>query len=387
MVFTSVPRKTIIDALHHIRDLHRRILPTTEQETLAYERRETLTRDLLSNLHRTDEHPTLKTLLEVGKICSLTLDGVHKLFGYNLEGIREFDFKLNRGRTHIVDDYPYNRDLPIDLPARLASRESFRTDARLRDLVLEWQKGAPIRAIEEDGWNKAGTFYVHVGTEDSLGSSLPPGSMALVEPIGEGEKAQPNPRTIYLLQFPNGYRCCHCVVASGILRPLNSANIFSRKSQFKYPGEVRIAGRIRMFAVDLPLPEFSLASLPQSEAGADLILPWEHSTRDRLLSTKKKRFQRPRKEREFIRDFLRDQLHAKLSERTERRYRSATSSDPHVNALIHLTVANVARYGCSSNGRLVVLRSGKVFARHTPERAFLRRCSRRRTDYPSSLPC
>lgn len=101
MVFTPVPRRTILDALLHIRDLYRRILPSTEQETLAYERREIFTRDLLSNLHRTNEHPTLKTLLDVGEICSLTLDGVHRLFGYNLDAIREFDLKLNGGRTHI----------------------------------------------------------------------------------------------------------------------------------------------------------------------------------------------------------------------------------------------------------------------------------------------
>ena len=101
MVFNSVPRNAIIDALVHIRDLHRRIKPSNEREIRAYERREAATRDLLSNLPRTNEHPTLKTLLEIAEICSLTLEGAHRLFGYDLEAIRDFDLRLNGGRTHI----------------------------------------------------------------------------------------------------------------------------------------------------------------------------------------------------------------------------------------------------------------------------------------------
>ena len=211
-------RDSVRDALAHIRELHRRMKPSTEREKRAYERREAAMRDLLSNLPRTNEHPTLKTLLEVVDICSLTLEGAHRLFGYNLEEIRNFDLWLNGGRTHIFESYPFNRDLPVDLPARLAPHDSFRFDAPLRELVLEWQSDTPIRAIEEAGWKKPGSFYVHVGTEDSLGSSIPPGAMALVEPVVDAEEILPSPRAIYLLQFENGYRCSHCVVAGGKLR-------------------------------------------------------------------------------------------------------------------------------------------------------------------------
>ncbi|WP_263337496.1 hypothetical protein [Acidicapsa dinghuensis] len=299
----------------------------------------------MSNLPRTSEHPTLKTLLEIAEICWLTLEGAHRLFGYDLEAIRDFDLRLNGGRTHIFESYPFNRDLPVDLPARLASHESFGVDASLRDLVLEWQKETPIRVIEEDGWKKPGAFYVHVGTEDSLGSSIPPGAMALVEPIGENEKALPNPRAIYLLQFANGYRCSHCVVTRGTLRLFSTERAYFAREEFAYPGAVRIAGRVRMFAINLPVPDHpSLRPLPHAARGADLILPWEHVTRDSLLATKRRRFKRSKEEKEFIQQFLRTELQAKLSERSERRYRSDTSSDPHVNALLHLTLANVARY-------------------------------------------
>jgi hypothetical protein len=63
-----------------------------------------------------------------------------------------------------------------------------------------------------------------------------------------------------------------------------------------------------------------------------------------LLATKHKRFRRSKDEDRFIRDFLRADLNAKLSGRTERRYRGDTSSEPHGNALIHLTIAHAVRY-------------------------------------------
>jgi hypothetical protein len=198
--------------------------------------------------------------------------------------------------------------------------------------------------LEGKDWEQPGAFYVHVGTGDSLGSSIPPGALALVEPVSKEEVLRPNPRGIYLLQFGNGYRCSHCVVTRGKLR-LFSSGAYLGREDFAYPGAVRIAGRIRMFAVSLPVPEYpSRYLLPECQTCADLILPWEHRTRARLLETKHKRFKRLKEEEGFIRDFLKAEFHAKLSGRTERRYRSHTSSEPHVNALLHLTIAHVARY-------------------------------------------
>jgi hypothetical protein len=344
-VYGHIPRGEIIDALVHIRDLHRKITSSNERDLRAHERREAATRDLLSNLPRTNEHPTLKTLFEIADTCSLTLEGAHRLFGYDLGAIREYDLRLNGGRTHIFESYPFERDLLIDLPSQLAPGEAFGANALLRDLVPKWQTDIPIRTLEEEGWHKAGTFYVHIGTKDSLGSTIPPGAMALVEPVGTNEKTYPNPRSIYFLQFGNGYRCSHCVVTRGKLRLFSSERTYLGREEFAYPGSVRIVGRIRMFAVTLPIPEYSSQwSLPPCRPCADLILPWEHGTRDGLLATEHKRFRRSKEEELFVQDLLKMELNAKLSGRSERRYRRPTSSAPHVNALIHLTLAHVARY-------------------------------------------
>lgn len=344
-MYSPVLRTEIANALVHIRDLYRRIKPLNVRGLRAHERREASIRDLLSNLPRTNEHPTLKTVLEVAETCGLTLESAHRLFGYDLRRIREYDIQLNGGRTHIFESYPFERDLPVDLPLRIAPLEAFNGDASLRDLVPEWQTELPIKALGEAGWSRSGTFYVHVGTEDSLGSSIPPGAMALAEPVDQNEALHPNPRRIYLLQFGNGYRCSHCVATGGKLRLFSSGRTYLGREEFLYPGSVRIAGRIRMFAMDLPVPEYpSLHLPPQHRQGADLILPWEHRSRDSLLAAKHRRFRRSKEELQLIGDVLRDELHAKLSGRSERRYRRPTSSEPHVNALIHLTVAHVARY-------------------------------------------
>jgi hypothetical protein len=344
-VHSPVPSGEIVEAIIHVRDLFRRIKPSNERELRAFERREAATKDILSNLPRTNEHPTLRTLLEIAEIYSLTLEGAHRLFGYSLQDIRECDLHLNGGRTHIFESYPFERDLLIDLPVRLAPTDSFSADALLRDLVLEWQTGIPLRALEENGWQQPGTYYVHVGTEDSLGSSIPAGATALVEPVGEAERALPNPRSVYLLQFANGYRCSHCVVTRNRLQLFSTGRTYLGREDLAYPGSVRIAGRIRMFAMSLPLPDYPApASLPHGPRGAELILPWEHRTRDKLFASKHRRFKRTLEEELFIHDFLKDQLHAKLSNRSERRYRRPTTSDTHVNALIHLALAHVARY-------------------------------------------
>ena len=345
MVYRPVSRGEILDALLHLRELYRQIKPSSQRELLASERREAATRDLLSNLPRVSEHPTLRTLLEIADMFRLTLDGAHRLFGYDLDRIREYDLRLNGKRTHIVESYPFERDLPIDLPSQLGTREAFASNALLQDLVAQWQTDVPIRALDEEGWHQPSTFYVHVGTEDSLGSSIPPGALALVTPVDQDEQMRPNPRGIYLLQFGNGYRCSHCVVTRGKLRLFTTAKIYLGAEEFIYPGDVRIAGRLRMFAVSLPIPEYPfLRSLPRCNPCADLILPWEHRTRSSLLATKHKRFKRSREGEQFVREFLRRELSSKLSSRSERRYRSPTTSEPHVNALIHLSIAHLARY-------------------------------------------
>jgi hypothetical protein len=302
-----------------------------------------------------NEHPTLRTVLDVANMFSLTLDAAHQLFGYDLNEIRNLDSRFNGGRTRIIESYAFSRDVPVELPTTLSSTQAFDTDALLRDLVLDWQTDLPIRVLDREAWRRRGSFYVQVGTEDSLGSSLPHGSIGLVEPLPEEELHQPSPRRIYLLQFGNGYRCSRCVVSRGKLVLLVARKNYPGSQMFSYPGEARIVGRVSTFALGLPMPEYSnIQSLPRAAGGAPLLLPWEQPSMDQLLAAEHRRFRRSSEEASKIRDELETIFHARLTGRTERRYRRPTPSEPHVNTLIQMVLANTARYTDSlrANGSL-----------------------------------
>ena len=77
-MYTPVPREEIADTLIHLRGLFREIPLTDEKDYLAREKREILAKNLLSNLFRTKDHPTLHVVLEVADAFSLTLDGAHR---------------------------------------------------------------------------------------------------------------------------------------------------------------------------------------------------------------------------------------------------------------------------------------------------------------------
>ena len=127
---------------------------------------------------------------------------------------------------------------------------------------------------------------------------------------------------------------------------------YTGPQEFSYPGGVRIAGKVRMFSLTLPAPDYPLLrSLPNAPSNGPLILPWEHASMDRLFLAKYQRFHRPKQELPRVRETLEAVFRSRLSGRTERRYRSPTASQPHVDALIQLTLANMARYTDSIRAR------------------------------------
>lgn len=347
-MYEHVPRSHIIEVLSHLRELLRQTEPTNERERRAAEQREVIAKYLISNLPRTSEHPTLSSLMEVAETFRLTIGATHQLFGYDLDMIRQQDLLLNTSRTHIVESYIFDRDRLVDVPSELAAEVDFESDAMLSDLVRKWQPAVPVRALDDELRNRTGAFYVHVGTEDSETANLPPGSMALVDPVDQMEATRPNPKLIYLLQFGNGYRCSQCVITRGKLQLLTPPRKYARAREFACPGEVRVAGRVRMFAHMLPQPEYKLNDRFRTGRHlADLVLPREQRTRYELFSNEQRRFQRARKEEIAMRERLTDLLHAPLTGRTERRYRRPGLSNPHVSTLIQLTLLYFACYSDS----------------------------------------
>jgi len=343
-VYRAVGIDEITSRIEHIRNLHRLRHPVTEQDRLAHARREQKIKDFLSNLKRTGVRPMVPMVHELEELCSLSTGGGYRLFGYELDAIREYDRRLNAKRTHIVESHIFERDTLVELPLELAEETMLTLDATLRKIVPRWQKDVPIRYVAGHVWRQPSVFYVHVGTEDSLGSSIPAGALAQVQLIGKEEEFSPRPTTIYLFQFPNGYRFSRCVLSQGKLQLLSSNFSYQKKEEFSYPGDlVRMVGKVLSFALQLPQPEHPTSQdLSAYDGTGSLRLPWEHKTRGSYLTTKFRRFVRTKEELRFVRDALQLPIHA--SERTKRRYRGETPTEPHVDVLIESTVETVGRF-------------------------------------------
>jgi len=347
-MYTSVSSREVIERVEHIRKLNRQIRAVNDLTRVAHTQHERKLQDFISNLRRTEARPMANMVRDLAEACSLTTEGAYRLFGYELDGLRELDLDLNRGRTRVVESYVFHRDLMVELPLELAPADAFRRSAMLSSLVLRWQGDFPIRVLNRPVWRRPGTFYVRVGTEDSLESNLPAGATALVEPVDHEEMQRPNPRTIYLLQFPNGYRCSRCVVTGGKLQLLTSDRSYLGPQIYAYPLSVRIVGRVAVFALELPCHETpALRPFSQYDGNADLILPWEHKTRHCLLAAKHRRFIRSHEEMQHVEDLVQARLRSTLSDRSRRRYRRETESEPHVAALMQMSIEHYARYSDS----------------------------------------
>ena len=347
-MYKSVSSSEIIERVEHIRELLRHIQATNDRVFVANTQHERKLKDFISNLRRTETRPMANMVRDLAEACSLTTEGAYRLFGYELDGLRELDLDLNGGRTRVVESYVFHRDLMVELPLELAPADAFRRSAMLDSLVLRWQGDFPIRVLNRPVWRRPGTFYVRVGTEDSLGSNLPPGATALVEPIDHEEMQRPNPRAIYLLQFPSGYRVSRCVVTGGKLQLLTSDRSYVGPQIYAYPLSVRIVGRIAVFALELPFRETPvLRPFSQYDGSADLILPWEHKTRRGLFAAKHRRFIRSREEMQHVQDLLQARLQSTLSDRSRRRYRRETDSEPHIAALMQMSIEHYARFSDS----------------------------------------
>jgi len=349
-LYRAVTVSEIVGQIEHIRTLLRQVRPKTNQEHLLFERREQTLKDFLSNLRRTGLRAMVPMVHELEELCGLVTGAGYRLLGYELDAIREYDHVLNGGRTHLVESHVFERDLQVELPLELAEQPTGNPDRMLNTLVRSWQRDVPLRALKGAEWRRPRLFYVHVGTEDDPGSILPNGALAQVELVSQEEALQPRPSTIYLLQFPNGYRFSRCIVRPGclqLLAPREAA--YQGREEFPYPSNaVRIVGKVLSFAIGLPQPSYQTPYRCQPYAGtAALVLPWEHQTRSAYLATNSRRFARSEEELRLIEDVLRSKLPKLASERTKRRYRSETPSEPHVDALIQLTLENYGRFSDS----------------------------------------
>ena len=102
-MYKSVSSSEIIERVEHIRELLRHIQATNDRVFVANTQHERKLKDFISNLRRTETRPMANMVRDLAEACSLTTEGAYRLFGYELDGLRELDLDLNGGRTRVVE--------------------------------------------------------------------------------------------------------------------------------------------------------------------------------------------------------------------------------------------------------------------------------------------
>jgi hypothetical protein len=258
--------------------------------------------------------------------------------------MRDIEFELNGHRTRIIESYPFYRDRMIDLPRLFSEDNVWGNSAIVSDIVVKWQKGLPIRTIQDQNWQRRDIFYIQVGAEGNLAlSGLPSGAILSMQPVTSRERANPDPEAMYLLQFGNGYLCSCCAVSRGRLTVLPRDARYEGSCDFLYPQEVRIAGRARGFAAQVPPPITDQQETHSAHIAAPLILPWEHASLGALLRTERSRLGRTARDLQNINDLLQARMGTSLTERTLRRYERPAPNIPQTDTMLALALSCAAR--------------------------------------------
>ncbi len=280
-------------------------------------------------------HSLSRQLHAISQTLDLTIGGAFKLFGYSLESIRGLDFLLNGTRTRLIENYPFYRDRPVDLPEYLGDASSLRQNSFLSELVRSWRRDVPIRAVHGPHWSQRRILYAQVGTNDGMGlPRIPPGSVVAIGEIKEDERNKPNPERYYFLQHRTGYSCCRCTVEGRRLLLITEGQGVGTRQEFAYPGEVRIVGRIVSFATRLPIPKREPIPSQTARDNTPLLLPWEHTSFSDLLRAERLRFDITEAHLNRVADALEEHLGVRLSARTLRRYEHNAQQLPRTAILL-----------------------------------------------------
>ena len=107
-------------------------------------------------------------------------------------------------------------------------------------------------------------------------------------------------------------------------------------------------GESRYLPLDYQFPSPRQYSHSPSMTGVRIsILPWENKTRHGLFATKQRRFIRSPAEMQHVEELLQSELRSTVSDRSRRRYRRETDSEPHIAALMQMSIEHYARYSDS----------------------------------------
>jgi transcriptional regulator with XRE-family HTH domain len=201
--------------------------------------------------------PSIHKLYSLAIVYSLSLASVLRIYGLDLDRMREIAASLQLPRTRLVDTFVYDPEQTVPLPTKLRSHVSLESTTLISQIVDTWGD-IPIALVAEVlGGRGSRPLCGFIGLKDySMWPLLRPGSFVIVDidqrkVVSTDSWPTEHHRPIYFLEMRDGYACGWVQLKHGMLEliphPLSGCPV----REWPYPREVEILGRVKAMATDL----------------------------------------------------------------------------------------------------------------------------------------
>lgn len=314
------------DILRHILRLYRYSVSDVVAATAALGPQFALGKNFVSNARRSRTMPRQTHLYGLAKVLNLTIGGAYRIFHIRVDQLRDMDKQLNSSRTRLIESYSFYRNQKIDLPLALAPTVSLDRSTYVSEWVPSWQR-VPVRAMETAVWRPQELLHAQIGVDDDTAHpAIPRGATVLAIPADPREARHPNPDNHYLIQHGHGYLCTRCSTEHGLLHVLSSGGFYPGPRHFGLNIESRVFARAIAYFSPLPLPPAQSSAAERHGPPAPIVLPWEHSSQQQLVSAERMRSGRTSKE--F--DELGEQARSLLGYGVRGRFAEEIEDSPHL---------------------------------------------------------
>jgi hypothetical protein len=360
------------DILRHILRLYGYSVSDVVERSAALGPQFALGRNFISNVRRSRTIPRQTHLRGLAKVLNLTIGGAYRIFQIELDQLRDIERQLNSSRTRLIESYSFYRNRKIDVPLAYAPMLSLDPSADRTESIASWQR-VPIRAMEGAVWGSEEFQYAQIGIDDDTAHpAIPRGATVQAVPVDPTEARHPGLDHHYLIQYGHGYLCTRCSAEHGLLHVLSSGGFYQGRRHFGLDLESRIFARAVAYFSPLPLPPIQPSATERHGPPAPIVLPWEHSSQQQLVSAERMRSGRTSKE--F--DELGEQARSLLGFGVKGRFAEEIEDSPHIpnahsilalSIMCSLRFQDVLRSGGMSVDDPMHLPLDTVLAAHVPD--------------------
>lgn len=205
----------------------------------------------LTQIENSDSTPSIYKLFTLSIIYRVRFTDLLNMYGIDLERINQLQAANPLTSTHIADKAVYNPERAIQFPVRFDKGFKFEKTSLLARMVELWGE-IPVGILQHMELRKYN--YGFIGTKDfTLYPLLRPGSFVQIDNSQTRVERPPwkseFDRPIYFIELRDRYICSWCELHGKQLfiipHPLSGRSI----SQYPFPDEAEIVGRVTGIAM------------------------------------------------------------------------------------------------------------------------------------------